>query len=176
MHVYFNNNSFTWGEPLMDVFSKAVSGCRSKGRAEQPQLRLWVRDWSCSSQDQQDHVLFSTPSHVLSSTSSVMPAFSIEFAQLTNYKLGPEFCAVGSVAQPKHVPRDAHSAPHLSLGFQTHSSWFSSALVEFGLLSYFHYLTQSIYHLTVKTQSQPHKPPHIIFDSTNLWEELLNPI
>lgn len=57
-----------------------------------------------------------------------------------------------------------------------HGSWISSAGIEFGLLSYFCYLTQSIYQLTAETQSQPHKPPHVIFDSTNLWEGFLNPI
>lgn len=110
MRVYFNNNSFTCGEPLMDVFSKAVSGCRSKGRAEQAQLPLGVRDWSCTSQYQQDHVLFSTPSHVLSSTSSVMPVFSVQFAQLTNHNLSPGFFAVISMAQPKHMPRCSFSS------------------------------------------------------------------
>lgn len=34
MHVYFNNNSFTGGEPLMDLFSKTVSGC-SYGASEE---------------------------------------------------------------------------------------------------------------------------------------------
>lgn len=39
------------------------------------------------------------------------------------------------------------------------------ALTEFGLLSYFQYLTQSI---TAQPQSQPHKPPQVIFDQPNL--------
>lgn len=102
-------------------------------------------------------------------------SFSLFNLQITNSVLGSSLSAVW--LSPS-ICREMLIQLHISAwDFKlTHGSWLSSSLIEFGLLLYFHYLTQSIYQLTAETQSQPHKPPHIIFDSTNLWEEFLNPI
>lgn len=61
-----------------------------------------------------------------------MPVFSIQFPQVTNYKLSPGFFAISSVAPPKHMQRDAHSAPHLNLGFQTPSQFMAFQCFDSG--------------------------------------------
>lgn len=96
--------------------------------------------------------------------------FSFLKLQITNSVLGSSLSAVW--LRPS-ICREMLTQLHiLTWDFKLHhSSWLSSALIQVGLLSYFHYLTPSIYQLTAETQSQPHKPSHIIFDSTSLWEE-----
>lgn len=171
----------------MDLFSRTVSGC-SNGASEkqncaqgkctaQAWIRLRVRDWRCTSQYQQGHVVFPAPSHVFSSTSSMTPVFSMQFSQLRDSKLSLWFSALSSVASP-NICREMLIQLHISTWVfkLTDSSWLSRTLIEFGLLSYFHYLTQSIYQLNAETQSQPHKTSYVIFDSDYLGEEFLNPI
>lgn len=131
MHVYFNNNSSTQGEPLMDLFNKAAGSCSCGASKElshtqaQPAawvlLCPWLRDWDCTGLYQQDCVLLSIPNHVLCSTVSIMP----EFAQVTNCKHGPGLFDTAGSAQ---VHAEMLVQPHIpSWDFKlTHSSWFPS--------------------------------------------------
>lgn len=151
MHVYFNNNSFTWGEPLMDLFSKTVSGwgCGASEEQSSAQAQWGTYRWGVGTAPVSTSKTM--PCFPLPATSSPAPCswyqcfpFSLLKLQITNSVLGPSLLAAWlspSVCREMLIQR------HISTwDFKlTHGSWLSSALVEFGLLSYFHYLTQSVH-------------------------------
>lgn len=96
--------------------------------------------------------------HLVSASGTWCQHLSFFLFGLTDYKLGPGLLAIISPS----VQRDWDSK-------LTQQPVAFRALIEFGLLSYFHYLTQRI---TAEPQSQLYKPPQVIFDQPNLWEEL----
>lgn len=170
MHVYFNNNSSTQGEPLMDLFNKAAGSCSCGASKElshtqaQPAawvlLCPWLGDWDCTGLYQQDCVLLSIPNHVLCSTVSIMLKL-----QIANMVLG----SLISQVQPKYMQRCSFSpTSRAGISNSPTAHGFPALLIGFGLLTCFHYLTQSLYQLTAKSRNQPRKSPHIIFDSTSL--------
>lgn len=133
MRVYFNNNSFTWREPLKDSFSRAVRGCscgEAKSRA-QPRLRAQSspavplgEGLALPCQYQPGHVLLSDPCHVLSSTFQwqwhLMQEFLIFLFSLTNYKLIPGY------HQPKCAERYlCSSTSQLGIPNSPSSPWLS---------------------------------------------------
>lgn len=154
MRVYFNNNSFTWGEALKDSFSRTVSGCscgtsteQSPAQAQSPtqaQLCSWGRHWHCpvtTSQATSCYHIPATLQHLVSASGSWCHRLSFFLFSLTNYRLGPGLLATISPCVQRFSLQLHVSVWDSKL--TQHPTAFR-ALIEFGPPSYFQYLTQSI--------------------------------